>query len=66
MSGILGTGGIVYSFVTGHERLYKSVFMPAVQLVDPEHAHALAVKLASWGLVPRDRSEPDKILVRTV
>ena len=64
LSSTLGTGVIAYGLVTGHERLYKSLFMPAVRLVDPEHAHVLAVKFASWGMVPRDRSVPDKILVR--
>ena len=63
MGGSLGTAAVVYGFVTGHERLYKSLLMPAVRLVDPERAHVFAVKLAAWGMVPRDNSVPDKVLV---
>ncbi|XP_028392121.1 dihydroorotate dehydrogenase (quinone), mitochondrial-like [Dendronephthya gigantea] len=56
------TAVVVYGCVTGHERFYKSVLMPSVRLVDPEQAHVMAVKLASWGMVPRDNSIPDPIL----
>jgi hypothetical protein len=63
VAGGLGTAAVVYGSAAGHEGLYKSVLMPAVRLVDPEQAHVLAVKLAAWGMVPRDKSVPDKILV---
>jgi hypothetical protein len=63
VAGSLGTAAVMYGSATGHEGLYKSVLMPAVRLVDPEQAHVLAVKLAAWGMVPRDKSVPDKILV---
>lgn len=62
VAGSLGTAAVMYGSATGHEGLYKSVLMPAVRLVDPEQAHVLAVKLAAWGMVPRDKSVPDKIL----
>ena len=63
VAGSLGTGAVVYGTVTGHEKFYRSVLMPAVRLIDPEQAHVLAVKLAAWGMLPKDRSFPDKILV---
>jgi hypothetical protein len=63
VTGSLGTGAVVYGAVTGHEKFYRSVLMPAVRLIDPEQAHVLAVKLAAWGMLPKDRSFPDKILV---
>ena len=63
VAGGLGTAAVMYGSATGHEGLYKSVLMPAVRLVDPEQAHVLAVRLAAWGMVPRDKSVPDKILV---
>ena len=64
VSGGLGALAIIYGSVTGHEKFYKSVLMPPVRLLDPEQAHLFAVKLASWGLVPKDRSAQEKILVR--
>ena len=62
-AGGIGTSAIVYTSVTGHERFFKSVFMPVAQQLDPERSHVLGVKLASWGMVPQDKSSPDKILV---
>ena len=63
MAGGLAATAVVYGCVTGHERLYKSVLMPAVRLVDPEQAHVFAVKLSAWGMLPKDKSSSDKILV---
>ena len=62
VAGGLAATAVVYGSVTGHERLYRSVLMPTVRLVDPEQAHLFAVKLAAWGMLPKDRSSSDKIL----
>jgi len=37
--------------------------MPAIKLLDPEKAHTLAVKLASYGIVPRDSEQDPDVLV---
>jgi dihydroorotate dehydrogenase len=53
-----------YFTIRGDDQFYKNVIMPVIKLLDAERAHILAVKLASYGLVPRDREKDPEILVR--
>ncbi|KAI6190669.1 Dihydroorotate dehydrogenase [Aphelenchoides bicaudatus] len=49
-----GSAFVVGQFVWGSERFYGEVFMPIVQrYVDAETAHRWAIKMASYGLMPR-------------
>ena len=56
-------GGLSYGYFSGSPWLYDRVFMPAIQRVDAERAHLMAVSLASRGLVPKDRTVDPDILV---
>ena len=63
---VIGCTGLAfgsYFSARGNEQFYSSFIMPAVQLLDPERAHVLAVWLAAKGLVPRDRDRDPEILV---
>ncbi|XP_031572269.1 dihydroorotate dehydrogenase (quinone), mitochondrial-like [Actinia tenebrosa] len=51
-----------YFTVKGDEQFYRNVIMPVIKLLDAERAHLLAVKMASYGLVPSDRDEDPEIL----
>ena len=56
----------IFCIATGDPQFYRSIMMPAVaRLMDAETAHRTAVKLASYGLVPRGRDikEDKEILV---
>ena len=63
--GLIVTGGVV-AFVglelfTGNEKFYRNIVMPSTfRLMNAENGHRLAVKLAKYKLVPRDR-KPDPI-----
>jgi len=39
---------------TVYHKLSREVVMPLLRSKDPEAAHSLAIRLASWGLAPRD------------
>lgn len=60
------TAAAISGYITGNETFYKSVLMPIVQHIDPEKAHVCGVRLASWGMLPRDRSPPEKLLETVV
>lgn len=55
-------GGI--SLYQGNEKFYSEVAVPLVQLIDPEIAHRLAIKVLKYGLVPKQKAE-DPSLLRT-
>ncbi|XP_036150707.1 dihydroorotate dehydrogenase (quinone)-like [Monomorium pharaonis] len=57
-------GGI--SVYQGNERFYRDVAIPLVQLIDPEIAHKLAVKVLKYGLVPKQKKEDPSLLQTTV
>lgn len=57
-------GGL--SLYQGNERFYSDVAIPLVQLIDPETAHKLAVKILKYGLVPKQRTEDPNSLGTTV
>ncbi|KNE72209.1 hypothetical protein AMAG_20557 [Allomyces macrogynus ATCC 38327] len=43
--------------------IHRAVTMPLARTVlDPETAHKVGVRLARWGLAPRDRREDDEVL----
>ncbi|XP_077983112.1 dihydroorotate dehydrogenase (quinone), mitochondrial-like [Glandiceps talaboti] len=51
--GVLGFAGLcTYS---GQERFYREILMPSLRVIDAEKAHELSIKMASWGIVPRNK-----------
>lgn len=53
-----------YLTKTQNEFIWSNLNMPLVRLLDAENAHKLAVKLASYGLVPSFQTLPgDKDLL---
>lgn len=54
------------SLYQGNERFYSDVAIPLVQLIDPETAHKLAVKILKYGLVPKQKTEDPSSLQTTV
>ncbi|XP_054856273.1 dihydroorotate dehydrogenase (quinone), mitochondrial [Eublepharis macularius] len=65
---VLGGGGLLFASalaLAGDERFYGGLLMPALQrLAGPEEAHALALRLAARGLLPR-APRPDAALLET-
>jgi len=57
-------GGI--SLYQGNEKFYNDIAIPLVQLIDPETAHKLAVKVLKYGLVPKQKTEDSSLLRTTV
>ncbi|KAG7191111.1 hypothetical protein KM043_007145 [Ampulex compressa] len=49
-----------------NEKFYNQIAVPFVQLLDPEVAHNLAVKVLKWGLVPKQRVEDPASLATKV
>lgn len=61
ISGVIGT-----SLALDHTWTWKHVAMPIVSLLDAETAHRAAVRMASWGCTPRDRTRDFSNLVSAV
>lgn len=64
----VGVGGTVtfggISVAKGNEDFYSNVLMPFIhRTIDPEKSHQFAIKLAKYGLVPKDSSESSGVLV---
>ncbi|CAH2324011.1 dihydroorotate dehydrogenase (quinone), mitochondrial [Pelobates cultripes] len=63
---VLGGGGLLftsYLVIKGDERFYTNCLMPTLQqMVPPELAHNLSIKLLSLGLVPRLKCHDSKEL----
>lgn len=57
-------GGI--SLYQGSEKFYSDIAVPLAQLIDPETAHKLAVKVLKYGLVPSQKTEDPGSLRTTV
>ncbi|KAL6262764.1 hypothetical protein P5V15_005554 [Pogonomyrmex californicus] len=57
-------GGI--SLYQGNERFYNEIAIPLVQLIDPEIAHNLAVKMLKYDLVQKQKAEDPNLLRTTV
>jgi hypothetical protein len=51
---ITTSGLIVYTIA---DKFYEPVLKPALQLLDPETAHDLAIFAAKHGLVPKDKGK---------
>lgn len=61
-----GFGSVAVSLALGHEWTWKYVAIPVSSMLGAERAHKLAVAMASWGFVPRDRTVDPIGLVRTL
>ncbi|EDO35448.1 predicted protein [Nematostella vectensis] len=62
---LIGCTGVVfggYYTMTGNEKFYSTVVMPAIRLLDAERAHLLAVKAAAYGWTPQDKNKDPEIL----
>ena len=63
-AGIAGSSvmGVLY-LSDSRAEFYKSIGMPLIHaLLDPEESHRLAIELAKWKCVPRDRTvDPDSL-----
>lgn len=57
-------GGI--SVFQSDEKFYKNVAIPLIQLINPEMAHNLSVKILKWGLVPKQKIEDSSSLQTSV
>ncbi|XP_065675921.1 dihydroorotate dehydrogenase (quinone), mitochondrial isoform X2 [Hydra vulgaris] len=52
--------------LTTNESVWENISMPLIRMIDAERAHILAVKLASWKLVPKFKTlDADKSLLST-
>lgn len=63
-----GTAGlcVALQIYGGNEKTWKRIVMPIMHRIDPERAHRLSIKLASYGIVPMvqpDSVEVDSYLV---
>lgn len=56
-------GAIGASLALDHTWTWKHVAMPIVSLLDAETAHRAAVRVASWGCTPMDRTSDPNSLV---
>ena len=66
MIGIFGGGTIGfigYCVYSGNEKFYREYVMPVIKLVDPETTHNLAVTMAKYRLVPKQKKPDPPILV---
>lgn len=55
--------GVAVSLALGHAWTWKHMAMPFSSLLGAERAHRMAVVMASWGCVPKDRTVDPSILV---
>ena len=63
----IGIGGTIgTSLALDHTWTWKHVAMPIVSILDAETAHRAAVRMASWGCTPRDRTSDFSSLVSLV
>ncbi|KAI9188662.1 Dihydroorotate dehydrogenase (quinone), mitochondrial [Blastocladiella emersonii ATCC 22665] len=66
-AGVVGLGLFAVYAMDSRAGLHKLVTMPLVRAcIDPEVSHTLSVRLAKWGLAPRDRQPDDKALETTL
>lgn len=66
VKGIIASGAAVASiFAVSNPTspFYSKLVMPIMRQMDPESAHVLAVKMASFGIVPKDKKQDDSNLV---
>jgi len=55
-----------YLTTSTNETVWKNISLPLIQKLDAETAHVLAVKTASWGLVPEFKTkDEDKNVLKT-
>lgn len=64
-----GTAALLFGLqvYVGNEKIWKNYVMPVMHKIDPERAHRISIKLASFGIVPYilpDTKEMESFLVK--
>lgn len=55
-----------YNIYRGDERFYNKYIIPVAQLLDPELAHNITVKILKWGLLPGQKTKDPSSLAINV
>lgn len=55
---VIGSLVLTYSALDSKSKLYPTVVMPLIHLLNPESSHILSIYLASKSIAPWDRSPP--------
>jgi hypothetical protein len=56
-------GGLIYTYASdSRAAIYPYLVMPIMHTMDAEQSHRWSIKLAKWGIIPRDTQKEDSSL----